>query len=64
MTDDLRRDFAAISQIEAIPTLLEVICRTTGMGFAAVARVTQHRWIVCAILDQSGSAPLDKHCSG
>ena len=31
---------------------LEVICRTTGMGFAAVARVTQDRWIACAVCDE------------
>jgi hypothetical protein len=34
-----------------LPTILEVICKTTGMGFSAVARVTDIRWIACAILD-------------
>jgi hypothetical protein len=28
-----------------VPTILEVICKTTGMGFAAVARVTDSRWV-------------------
>jgi signal transduction histidine kinase len=28
-----------------------VICRTTGMGFAAVARVTEGRWIACGVQD-------------
>ncbi|RZJ50198.1 MAG: GAF domain-containing protein [Flavobacterium sp.] len=34
-----------------IPKLLSVICQTTGMGFAAVARVTEERWITCASED-------------
>lgn len=36
----------------AVPTILEVVCRTTGMGFAAVARVTQDRWIACCVRDE------------
>jgi signal transduction histidine kinase len=42
----------AINNINAIPVLLEVICSTTGMGFAAVARVTRDRWIAYAVLDK------------
>ena len=34
-----------------MPTILDVVCRTTGMGFAAIARVTEDRWIVCSVLD-------------
>ena len=45
-------DVAAIRAIDAVPTILEVICRTTGMGFAAVARVTQDRWIACEVRDE------------
>src|SRR6185312_7400651 len=33
------------------PTILDVVCRITGMGFAAVARVTSDRWIVCSVRD-------------
>ena len=44
-------DVAAIASIDAVPTILEVVCRTTGMGFAAVARVTEDRWIACQVLD-------------
>jgi DNA-binding LacI/PurR family transcriptional regulator len=36
---------AAVSSIKAIPTILYIVCRTTGMRFAAVARVTEDRWI-------------------
>ena len=31
--------------------MLDVVCRATGMGFAAVARVTEDRWIACGVLD-------------
>ena len=52
LRDDLQRDVAAIARIDAVPTILEVVCRTTGMGFAAVARVTEDRWIACAVRDE------------
>jgi hypothetical protein len=48
----LAADVAAIGVIDAIPKLLEVVCRSTGMGFAAVARVTEDRWIACAVRDE------------
>jgi hypothetical protein len=52
MEDDFQADIAAVSRIEAVPTILEVVCRTTGMGFAAVARVTEDRWIACSVRDE------------
>jgi GAF domain-containing protein len=45
-------DISAIGRIEAVPSILEVICHATGMGFAAVARVTEGRWVACSVLDQ------------
>ena len=50
---DHQNEIGAVGRIEAIPTILDVVCRTTGMGFAAVARVTDDRWIVCQVLDNS-----------
>ncbi|MGF7152718.1 sensor histidine kinase [Novosphingobium gossypii] len=41
-----------IGRIEAIPTILETVCRITGMGFAAVARVTESEWVACAVRDE------------
>jgi signal transduction histidine kinase len=41
-----------IGRIDAVPKILEVVCRTTGMGFAAIARVTPERWIACAVRDE------------
>ena len=37
-----------------MPMILDVVCRTTGMGFAAVARVTESRWIACSVRDDIG----------
>jgi signal transduction histidine kinase len=47
----LREDIAAIARIDIIPTILDVVCRTTRMRFAAVARVTESRWIACSVKD-------------
>jgi signal transduction histidine kinase len=52
MTNDFAADIAAVQRIDAVPRILEVICRSTGMGFAAVARVTDERWICCAVRDE------------
>ena len=46
------RDIAKVSGIAAVPTILDVVSRTTGMGFTAVARVTEDRWITCASRDE------------
>lgn len=51
LSDDLKADISAIGRIDAVSTILDVVCRTTGMGFAAVARVTDDRWIACAVRD-------------
>lgn len=49
---DFQTEINQISQIPAVTKILEVICNVTGMGFAAVARVTQDRWIACAVNDK------------
>lgn len=48
----IQAEVEAISNIKAVNSILEVICRTTGMGFAAVARVTENEWIACAVHDE------------
>jgi signal transduction histidine kinase len=50
--DTFADDLAAVARIDAVPTILEVVCRTTGLGFSAVARVTEDRWIACAVRDE------------
>jgi signal transduction histidine kinase len=63
---DHSSDVAAVQAIAVIPRLLDVVCRTTGLGFAAVARVTGQRWIACAVRDEialglepGGELPLE-----
>ncbi|TFZ55845.1 PAS domain S-box protein [Methylorubrum sp. Q1] len=47
-------DVSAAKQIAAIPTMLEIICRSTGLGFAAVAQVTDETWLACWVRDDAG----------
>jgi signal transduction histidine kinase len=47
-------DVALVGRISAVPTILRLICETTGLGFAAVARVTETSWTACAVLDRIG----------
>jgi signal transduction histidine kinase len=51
MTHEFQDDIDAVQRIGAVPTILDVVCRATGMGFAAVVRVTESRWIACQVLD-------------
>lgn len=48
---DFAGDIARVAGIAAVPTILDVVLRMTGMGFAAVARVTDTRWVACQVLD-------------
>ncbi len=51
MNPSFSQDIAAIANIAVVPKILDVICATTGLGVAAVARVTADRWVVCAAKD-------------
>ena len=50
--EEIARDVATIGRIDAVPAVLKVLCQTTGMGFAAVARVTEGTWTACAVEDR------------
>lgn len=52
MENKYEAEVAAVLRINAVHSILEVICRTTGMGFSAIARVTEDRWIACAVRDE------------
>ncbi len=52
MPEGSESEVERVQRIESIPTILQVVCHTTGMGFAAVARVTSTRWIACSVLDE------------
>ncbi|MBS1665201.1 MAG: GAF domain-containing protein [Bacteroidetes bacterium] len=53
MTEELlRQEVRLVGGLPIIDQMLQVICRTTGMGFAAVAKVTRDRWIACGVRDE------------
>jgi GAF domain-containing protein len=52
MAKDFTADIDAIQRIGAVPRILDVVCRSTGMGFAAIARVTDDQWICCMARDE------------
>jgi GAF domain-containing protein len=54
MKDDFAATVAAEGDDAKIRAVLEEVCRVTGMGFAAVARVTEERWIAAQVLDRIG----------
>ncbi len=54
ISTDILKDVQALNKIPAIANLLTVVCHTTGMGFAAVARVTEDKWVACVVDDRIG----------
>jgi signal transduction histidine kinase len=54
MTIDIRAEVDAVRQIGAVPKILDVVGRMTGMGFVAIARVTSEQWVCCAVRDNIG----------
>ncbi|MDB5828768.1 MAG: histidine kinase, partial [Variovorax sp.] len=49
--ESIANDVAAVARISAVPALLRIVCQNTGLGFAAVARVTDGTWTACAVQD-------------
>ena len=49
---DIAKDIENISQIPIIANILNVICQSTGMGFSAIARVTEDKWVTCTTRDE------------
>jgi signal transduction histidine kinase len=52
MRNTAEQDVSAVARIDSVEKILEVVCRITGLGFSAVARVTDARWIACAVRDE------------
>src|SRR3546814_18879544 len=52
MKDDLIVEAVADGDNDAIRAILADVCSLTNMGFAAVARVTEDRWIACQVFDK------------
>lgn len=51
MRQSINNDVDTIGRISAVPAILQVVVESTGLGFAAVARVTDTTWTACAVLD-------------
>ena len=49
---ELTAQAIALGDNERLRAMLRDICDSTGMGFAAVARVTEQRWIACLVEDR------------
>lgn len=49
--DPLGFDVSIVQRIPVVREILDVVCETTGMGFAVVARVTEDRWVACVVRD-------------
>ncbi len=49
---ELKAEAIALGRDERLHAILRDICAATGMGFAAVARVTEQRWIACQVEDR------------
>lgn len=52
MPAQIADDVEAVGRIDAVPSILEIACRITGLRFAAVARVTETSWTACAVRDE------------
>lgn len=55
-------DLGRVQNIAQVSHILDACCRLTGMGFCAIARVTDDTWLTCAALDkvQFGLRPGDE----
>lgn len=68
---DFPPEIRAVHRIPGISTLLEAVCRSTGVMFAAIAHVTADRWLACAVEDhaafgiaQGDTLPLEETLCG
>lgn len=55
MTDtaeEIAHDVSAVGSLGVVPKLLRILCKVTGMRFAAIARVTDKTWTACAVQDE------------
>lgn len=49
---ELSRHVAALGRDDEIQSILTELCELTGMGFAAIAYVSDKRWIACQVDDR------------
>ena len=49
---DIVEEAIELGDDQRLRDMLAQVCAKTGMGFAAIARVTETRWIACQVLDR------------
>lgn len=54
MSTDLVAYVREVQAISAVPQILETVASITGLGFVAIAHVTENSWTTCAVLDKLG----------
>jgi GAF domain-containing protein len=50
--DGLAATTVLLGEDDELRRILALVCEQTQMGFAAIARVTDERWIACQVLDK------------
>lgn len=50
--EEIAQDVSAVGNLGVVPKLLQILCKVTGMRFAAIARVTDKTWTACAVQDE------------
>lgn len=51
LSEQLQLDVDLVGSVQAVPTILDIVCRSTGMRFAVVSRVTDAHWVACSVQD-------------
>lgn len=54
LCDDIAACVGEIQGIGSVAQILETVAMLTGLGFVAIAHVTDHSWTTCAVLDKLG----------
>jgi signal transduction histidine kinase len=52
MSDHFSTVVGEVQAIGAVPRILETVASLTGLGFVAIAHVTENSWSACAVLDR------------
>lgn len=54
LSHQLQLDVELVGSVQAVPTILDIVCQSTGMRFAVVSRVTDEHWVACGVQDNLG----------
>lgn len=51
---NIQQDIQTVQEIPIIPSMLDSLCSTLGLGWAAISRVTENKWVACSVKDDLG----------